>query len=687
MSQVSLLSVDVGQNRDMHGAKGDAPIRSQAKSSAFSDAMEQHYSSKKDTESDGKVKQDGNQVLKAATSPHQDNSSNGSIKPAKVKKTDGDHTLPVLLSKDDKSLTGKVTGSDDAHTLPLPLPTDDESLVTQSTASYGAHTLTVPIAFVEEQLALVKKSKNGEHTLPVPAPISPLAAATSAIEQAEGALSGDPKVVSNQQNLSLDFQSQIPQTGKGSTNNLAQDDAVDLLKMLNGAQQLLTKPASISSDTESGSKNTQLATEQILSSNKGAVQSLRPNTEATAQGELIKTANAEQVPKSAIVSDAPQTKLGGGNNIVADQFTENSIANVGKNSIERAALNIAESNASLDAKDITAAQTAAQDAKQVAGSREMHTTLVSESELASAKKILAAELNTENNALAGEKNDAKVSQAAVTPSSVAEFQRASDKDQPQTRTINQSTASVIASSIADSKLDVNSKTALTDDVSKFASSVFEAEKLGKNDSEQQALQSEKIASAFNQTLDAQAAKPTVSPGELAAKQEQSFESAITTLSANTVQTQKSITAMNTETIAIYRKDFADAVKDKVMVMINQKIQQVEIQLDPPEMGNIHVRVNLQNEQAAVQFVVQNQQAKDALEQNMGKLRDMLAESGVDVGDASIEQRQAQEQNSNGFDGQTNNGEHAESGEGQSNENDKSVLNVVKASSTGVDYYA
>jgi len=124
-----------------------------------------------------------------------------------------------------------------------------------------------------------------------------------------------------------------------------------------------------------------------------------------------------------------------------------------------------------------------------------------------------------------------------------------------------------------------------------------------------------------------------------------------------------------------------------MVMINQKIQQVDIQLDPPEMGNIHVRVNLQNEQAAVQFIVQNQQAKDALEQNIGKLRDMLADNGVDVGDANIEQRQAQEQGGNAFNGQRANGSNGGVSDGTSNEVEHTVVNLAKASSTGVDYYA
>jgi flagellar hook-length control protein FliK len=114
---------------------------------------------------------------------------------------------------------------------------------------------------------------------------------------------------------------------------------------------------------------------------------------------------------------------------------------------------------------------------------------------------------------------------------------------------------------------------------------------------------------------------------------------------------------------------------------------VEIQLDPPEMGNIHVRVNLQNEQAAVQFVVQNQQAREALEQNMGKLRDMLAESGVDVGEANIEQREAKEQDGDGFDSQSNKGQNAQSAKDSFSENDNAIVNVLKASSTGIDYYA
>lgn len=115
-------------------------------------------------------------------------------------------------------------------------------------------------------------------------------------------------------------------------------------------------------------------------------------------------------------------------------------------------------------------------------------------------------------------------------------------------------------------------------------------------------------------------------------------------SAEVSQSQKTNIQLHHETIAIFRKDFSEAVKDKVMLMISQKLQQFDITLDPPELGNMQVRVNLQGEQATVNFVVQNQQAKEALDQNMYKLRDMLAEQGVDVGDANVEQQSNQSDN-------------------------------------------
>jgi len=148
--------------------------------------------------------------------------------------------------------------------------------------------------------------------------------------------------------------------------------------------------------------------------------------------------------------------------------------------------------------------------------------------------------------------------------------------------------------------------------------------------------------------------------------------------------------LHQETISIFRKDFSDAVKDKVMLMISQKLQQFDISLDPPEFGNMQVRVNLQGEQATVNFVVQNQQAKEAFEQNMHKLKELLAEQGVDVGDANVEQQSQQSDN------ETNNEENEGDAHHNSTTNTADASDVIEhnlsarminSSTTAVDYYA
>ena len=436
------------------------------------------------------------------------------------------------------------------------------------------------------------------------------------------------------------------------------DDTVDLLKMLNGAQKLLLKtnveqlPLSASAGDGQAAKSlvesesTVKSVTDKLAGLGTALDAKQITTTAAAANSLVieQTLNDEQIVKQ----------------INAQAFIQESKFAIDNNHHAMSAQANSELKTPRSAGD-------------------------NDPELIMSKNTVSTKLSAENKGLTSASDNAKVQDE--NQENIAGFKSVIGDEQRQTRAINQSTVSVVTTPTADSSRDASQKVAINEASNKSASSDVELDKLASTESEKKIQPAEKTPSSFNQTLDAQGVKPMLSASELAARQEQSFESAINKLTTDTVQTQKSITAINTETIAIYRKDFANAVKDKVMVMINQKIQQVEIQLDPPEMGNIHVRVNLQNEQAAVQFIVQNQQAKDALEQNMGKLRDMLAENGVDVGDANIEQREAKEQNSQGFDGQADNSQHGESGDDINNENDNSVLNLVKASSTGVDYYA
>jgi flagellar hook-length control protein FliK len=168
--------------------------------------------------------------------------------------------------------------------------------------------------------------------------------------------------------------------------------------------------------------------------------------------------------------------------------------------------------------------------------------------------------------------------------------------------------------------------------------------------------------------------------------ELSFENVMQTMSSDLAKAQKNTAIQHVETISIMRKDFTDAVKDKVMVMINQRIQQVDIQLDPPELGNMQVRINMQNEQAVVSFVVQNQQAKEALDQNMDRLKQMMSENGVDVGESNVKQESNQSSMQEG-DQQAGNGSFNNNADGSlEGSMNMEHTKVLKASSTGVDYY-
>ena len=771
MYQVSLLSSDVGKSSDLLGGKGDAANKNQANGNAFSDAMEQHYPNKSTTEADAKKSTGGNFESKAAEQSPLIEKNGTAIKRIRHDPKDA-HTLPVPLPVEDESSIADSTSviksatlpvsfvidneamsaklkaekaiNDDAHTLPVPLPIDDESLVTHPLAE-NAYIITAPITAEEKTLISAEEpsldpainKKANEHTLPVP--VAPTHDKNNSIIANEARLNAGSSAVSSDKVALASASQQDLKSGlnggkvvgqnlaAGTEKNVENDETVDLLKMLSGAQKLLTKSAQANS-VESSINNS--VNNSVNSGIEKSIDNteIKPNTQQNVSGTTTKiSAELLQNKRIETGTSAIDTKMPASNKLNEQAINANSTATTDKlttPSVTDEMTNLIEStkndkNKLVDNKDITNEKSVASNLSDndiSANKNNVAKTL----ELAQSqenaihestehKKALAAEQSTEK--LTNIKGDAvavehtkkstetqtfvnKVSAAETNESKlqVAELKKeANAGDTAQRPQVNQSTATVIPTSPTDKNADGSHKNTVMDEATKLANTSDEEQTTLKSTDDKKANQTEKAISAFNpvinHSVNAQAARTLTSAAELNAHQEQSFENTLNQLNTNTVQTQKSITAINTETIAIYRKDFANAVKDKVMVMINQKIQQVEIQLDPPEMGNIHVKVNLQNEQAAVQFVVQNQQAKDALEQNMNKLREMLAQSGVDVGDANIEQRQASEQNEQGFSQTGNNGTNVESAEDNFGENDSAVLDVVKASSTGVDYYA
>src|SRR5690606_34141177 len=92
----------------------------------------------------------------------------------------------------------------------------------------------------------------------------------------------------------------------------------------------------------------------------------------------------------------------------------------------------------------------------------------------------------------------------------------------------------------------------------------------------------------------------------------------------------------------------------LMMMSSNGIQRADIRLDPPDLGSMSIRVQVQNDQAQVTFQVQNPQARDMLEQALPRLREMMAEQGIQLTDGQVNDQQQGQQQS----GHSNDSSHA-----------------------------
>jgi flagellar hook-length control protein FliK len=90
-----------------------------------------------------------------------------------------------------------------------------------------------------------------------------------------------------------------------------------------------------------------------------------------------------------------------------------------------------------------------------------------------------------------------------------------------------------------------------------------------------------------------------------------------------------------------------AIAERVAVMASQRISAAEIQLDPPELGQLQVRVTLNQEQASVSFVSQHSVVREALDQTAFRLREMFDAEGLDLVDVDISDQGFQERQSSG----------------------------------------
>jgi hypothetical protein len=83
--------------------------------------------------------------------------------------------------------------------------------------------------------------------------------------------------------------------------------------------------------------------------------------------------------------------------------------------------------------------------------------------------------------------------------------------------------------------------------------------------------------------------------------------------------------------------FDESLGDQVRWLCKQRIPVAHIDLEPAELGRLQVRISMDEDNARVHFVTQRHETRELLEAAFPKLRETLANDGIHLMDASVEQ--------------------------------------------------
>ena len=111
-----------------------------------------------------------------------------------------------------------------------------------------------------------------------------------------------------------------------------------------------------------------------------------------------------------------------------------------------------------------------------------------------------------------------------------------------------------------------------------------------------------------------------------------------------------------------KREWTPALGARLMTMVANDVQQARIQLDPPELGSLEIKMQIQQDQATVQVSAQSHQVKDVLDSGAQRLRDALAAEGIELREFSVSADSGQGKSDSGSESGDGSGQGLASGE-------------------------
>jgi hypothetical protein len=109
-------------------------------------------------------------------------------------------------------------------------------------------------------------------------------------------------------------------------------------------------------------------------------------------------------------------------------------------------------------------------------------------------------------------------------------------------------------------------------------------------------------------------------------------------------------------LSLGNPQWSEALAERAGWLAHQRIHTADMQLDPPELGPLQIKISVHQDQAVVSFVSANPQVRDLLDQNLVRLRELLQEQGLQLMDAGVsDQHRESGKNSGALAGEKLNG--------------------------------
>jgi flagellar hook-length control protein FliK len=117
------------------------------------------------------------------------------------------------------------------------------------------------------------------------------------------------------------------------------------------------------------------------------------------------------------------------------------------------------------------------------------------------------------------------------------------------------------------------------------------------------------------------------------------------------------------TATLQQPQWDNQLGDRIQMMISKNMHQAEIRLNPPELGRLDVKIQVQGDHANVHFSTPHGQVRDALDAAIPRLREMFEHNGLTLGDVNVSnQSLAQGQSHSQDSGQGTSGSSPHTGE-------------------------